>query len=91
MGGLFRILLLVGIIAKFWWVIPAVLAAALLLVGLWKFTGWLDRRLEAWEIKRRIAADELAAIARRADRQHAQVLAGDDRGIYGDYAPRQID
>jgi hypothetical protein len=23
----------------------------------------------------------------RADRQHAQVLAGDDRGVYGEFAP----
>ena len=23
----------------------------------------------------------------RADRQHAQVLAGDEHGVYGDYAP----
>jgi len=26
----------------------------------------------------------------RADQQHALVLAGDDRGIYGEYPPKQI-
>ena len=30
---------------------------------------------------------EHAAIAARADQQHAWVLAGDDRGVYGVYPP----
>jgi len=33
----------------------------------------------------------LEAVAARVDQQHAWVLAGDDRGIYGDYVPTQID
>jgi hypothetical protein len=32
-----------------------------------------------------------AALVARADAQHALILAGDDRGIYGDYTPKQID
>ena len=28
-----------------------------------------------------------AALVARADQQHAWVLAGDDRGVYGDYRP----
>jgi hypothetical protein len=40
----------------------------------------MDRRAKARENTR------LAIIA-RADQQHAWVLAGDDRGIYGDYRP----
>ncbi len=90
-GGLLLLVLVLGTILRFWVWIVGVLAFAVLCVVLWWFTGWLDRRLEAWEIKRRIAAAKLAAIAHRADIQHAQVLAGDDRGIYGDYAPKQID
>jgi hypothetical protein len=31
-----------------------------------------------------------AALVARADQQHAWVLAGDDRGIYGDYPPKRI-
>jgi hypothetical protein len=30
---------------------------------------------------------EQAALAARADEQHALILAGDDRGVYGDYPP----
>jgi hypothetical protein len=29
-----------------------------------------------------------AAIAARSDQQHAWTLAGDDRGMYGDYRPQ---
>jgi hypothetical protein len=90
MGGLFRVLLLTGFVAKFWWVIPAALAIAVLLVGLWKFTGWLDRRLEARDARRARARYELATIAARAEQQHAWVLAGDDRGIYGGYTPTRV-
>jgi type II secretory pathway pseudopilin PulG len=88
--GALRVLLLVGFVAKFWWVIPAAIAAAVLLVGLWKFTGWLDRRLDAREARRAARAAELTAIARRADQQHAWTLAGDDRGIYGEYTPTRV-
>jgi type II secretory pathway pseudopilin PulG len=87
--GLFRVLLLVGFIAKLWPVIVFVCVFAVLCVVLWRFVRWLDRRLDARDARRAARAAKLAAIARRADIQHAQVLAGDDRGIYGDYAPKQ--
>jgi hypothetical protein len=54
---------------------------------LWKLAGVLDQWLE-WREKRRGRKHlERAAIARRADQQHAWVLAGDERGTYGDYPP----
>jgi hypothetical protein len=31
-----------------------------------------------------------AALAARADEQHALILAGDDRGIYGEYTPSPL-
>lgn len=31
------------------------------------------------------------ALAARADKRHAQILAGDDRGIYGEYTPQKIE
>jgi len=51
-------------------------AAAGRLIGGWPARG--DNR----EIGRRRRDAELCA---RADRQHAQVLCGDQRGTYGDY------
>lgn len=45
--------------------------------------AWLASRDDR-ELERRRRDAELCA---RADRQHAQVLVGDDRGVYGDYPP----
>lgn len=88
-GGLVLLVLVLGTIARFWvWIVGAI-AIAVLGVLLWKFAGRIDRRLEAWEARRARVPDELAAIARRADEQNAQVLPGDERGVYGEYEPFQ--
>jgi hypothetical protein len=81
MGGLFRILLLIGVIAKLWPLLVAVLAAAAL-----GFLAWCAVTHHTAELERRRRAQ--AAIAARADRQHAWTLAGDERGVYGDYRPK---
>jgi hypothetical protein len=31
-----------------------------------------------------------AAIVARADEQHKQIMAGDDRGLYGEYPPAAV-
>ena len=70
------VLLLVGFIgAYFWWIIAIAAVVAL---------AWMAQRAfreidaaEAAEARRQ------AAVAKRADRQHAWVMAGDDRGVYG--------
>jgi hypothetical protein len=82
-GSLFVLLIVVGFIAKFWWVILLVLAA--IGAGLFLWLGH-QRRLDASSRRHR----EHAAIVARADEQHAWVLAGDDRGVYGEYAPARI-
>jgi hypothetical protein len=89
-GGLVLLVLVVGTIIRNAWVIALVAGIVLLGFLLYRFVRWVDRRCEARAFKRRAAADQLAAIARRADQQHTQVLAGDDRGIYGDDPPKQI-
>jgi len=91
LGGLALLVVMVGAIVRFWWVIAAAVGVVLLGLLLWMFARWLGSLLEACELRRRAAADKIAAIARRADEQHAQVLAGDERGIYGDYWPKQFD
>jgi hypothetical protein len=74
------VLLLVGFVgAYFWWIVAALAAVALV---------YFARRW--WLAHHECVADreaEHAAIAARADQQHAWVLAGDDRGIYGAYPP----
>jgi hypothetical protein len=76
-------LLLVGFLIKYWWLIALVLAA----VAVWKFGPGVWARHEA-----SVAAERqrIAAIAARADQQHAWTLAGDDRGVYGDYPSARI-
>ncbi len=82
-GAAFVLLIFVGAIAKFWIYIVAALGA-LVLYGL---VLWL-----AFRAARRVDAEHRAqaALAARADQQHAWILAGDDRGIFGDYPPKQI-
>lgn len=79
-GGAFMVLIVVGFIAKFWLWILLVLAAISAGVLLWL---WHERALAPSAARRR--AD--AALVVRADQQHAWVIAGDDRGLYGEYRP----
>jgi lysylphosphatidylglycerol synthetase-like protein (DUF2156 family) len=73
---LFALLVIVGIIIKFfWWILGAAV-----FVGLF----FLVRALVRESRKRADAyARQCAAIAARADQQHNWVMQGDDRGIYG--------
>jgi hypothetical protein len=77
--GLFRVLLL-GFVVKFWWWI----VGAAVLVGVCCVIAWLARQ---YADRRDARLAELAALVARADRQHAQVLAGDERGIFGEFPP----
>ena len=77
---MFTLLLVLGFVVMFWWVFAII--AGIVMLGI---AGWYV----ACRIDARDAA--LAAIRARADQQHAWILAGDDRGTYGDYVPTQID
>jgi membrane protein YqaA with SNARE-associated domain len=70
-------------VAKFAWLLAALAAAAT--IG--RAVGWWLARRDDRAVERRCRDAEICA---RADRQHAQVLAGDDRGIYGQYLPAQL-
>ncbi len=80
---MFVVLIFVGAIVKFWvWIAVAFGAAVAFGLLLWA-AFYAARRIDARE-------DARLAIAARAEQQHAWVLAGDDRGTYGDYVPTQI-
>jgi hypothetical protein len=74
------ILLLVGFVGAYFWWIAAIAAVAALV--------WMAQRAF-----REIGAAEVAeacrqaAMAKRADQQHAWVMAGGDPGMYGAYPP----
>jgi lysylphosphatidylglycerol synthetase-like protein (DUF2156 family) len=76
LGQLIGVLLVVGFIGAYFWWIVAVLAVVAL--------AWMAQRafreIEAGEAAE---ARRQAALVARADQQHAWVLEGDDRGVYG--------
>jgi hypothetical protein len=63
-----------------WWLILLMLVFAVAGFGLWCVMTRQDAERE-----RRHRAQR--ALAARADQQHAWVLDGDDRGLYGRYPP----
>lgn len=85
--GLVLLVLAFGAILRFWWVIGAALALVVAGIVLWRLVAALDRWLDARDRRQAAARAELAALAGRAELQNAQVLAGDERGVYGDYPP----
>ncbi|MGV0159871.1 hypothetical protein ACRU3B_10565 [Mycobacterium colombiense] len=74
---------------RYWAWTAVVIGAGVALILLWKVVDRVDRWLERREDQRVAARERRAAIARRADEQHAQVLAGDERGVYGEYRPHE--
>jgi hypothetical protein len=79
--ALIVVLLVVGFVVTYWWWIAVVLGAVVTFLGI--LSSHLARREDARREKQ-------AALVARADQQHALVLAGDDRDIYGNYPPKQI-
>jgi hypothetical protein len=73
-------LLLVGLMLKYWWLIALVIAA----VVAWRAAPGMWRRHRAAVAAERRRIEQLGA---RADQQHRRVLAGDDRGVFGQYPP----
>jgi hypothetical protein len=74
------VLLLDGFIgAYFWWIVAIAAVAA--------FVWMAQRAFREIDAAEAAEARRQAAVAKRADRQHAWVLDGDDRGVYGAYPP----
>jgi hypothetical protein len=84
MGRIFSqfigVLLLIGFVGAYFWWIAAILAVVALV--------WMAQRaFREIEAEEAAEARRQAAVAKRADQQHAWVMAGDDRGKYGAYPP----
>ncbi len=79
-GAGFVLLLFVGAVAKFWiWIVAGLAGCALFVLG-----AHLIYRADK---QRAAELERLAAIVARCDEQHAQLLAGDPRGMYGIFPP----
>ncbi|NLE78760.1 MAG: hypothetical protein GX610_04115 [Rhodococcus sp.] len=69
------ILIVIGLLIEFWWVVLMVLAV------------WLGvKGFQQWQKRQQLAAQERAQVAARAEAQNQAFLAGDPYGIYG-YPP----
>jgi hypothetical protein len=75
-GQLIGVLFVVGLIIRYFWWIALVVVAV---IAYKRAPVWWAQYQAAQAAER----DRLAAIAARADQQHAWVLAGDPRGTYG--------
>jgi hypothetical protein len=79
----FVVLLVVGLIIKyFWWI-----AGAAALVGAFVAVRAIVRNVEQRRIE---AAERDAELARRAEQQHRWTLRGDSRGVYGPAGARAM-
>jgi uncharacterized membrane protein (Fun14 family) len=76
LGQLIGILFVVGLIIRYFWWIAAVVAVVAVIK---RAPSWWAQHQAVVDAER----DRLAAIATRADQQHAWTLAGDPRGTYG--------
>ena len=86
-SGLFGFVMVVWLVIEFWYVVVAVAVLAglwFLAPRLWSLATELRARLAQ---PRQLAAANAALLSERADRQHAQYLQGDPRGLYGRYLP----
>jgi hypothetical protein len=76
--GLFHFALLLAFVIEWW----PVLAGALIVVAV----EYIVRSMiDSAALQRELARRRQARIAARADQENASVLAGDDRGVYGNY------
>jgi lysylphosphatidylglycerol synthetase-like protein (DUF2156 family) len=78
LGQFIGVLLLVGFIGAYFWWIVAILAVVV-------FAWMAQRAFREIEAEEAAEARRRAAMAARADQQHAWVLQGDERGVYGQY------
>jgi hypothetical protein len=84
-------LLIVGWTISFWKVILGVALVAALVWGVYAVgvPSWRRRQGRALD-RRNGETARRSGLAARAQIQHEQYLAGDDRGVYGNYRPTDL-
>jgi Flp pilus assembly protein TadB len=80
MKALVCVLLVVGCVMVYW---QYVLGVVVLVVGAW-VVPFVVRQIHD---EREATARRRADLVARADEQHAQVMQGDSRGVFGAYPP----
>jgi hypothetical protein len=80
---LLAVLICAALVVKFWPVIVGIIGV--IVAGYWTRRA-ADRHAERVEAERR----RLAELVARADEQHAWVMQGDERGVYGEFSPAPV-
>jgi hypothetical protein len=73
----------VALVVKYWWLIVDIVAVT---YAGYRVVRAVDRHAERVEAERR----RLAGLVARADQQHAWVMQGDERGVYGEFSPAPV-
>lgn len=80
--------LVLAFLLTYWkWIVGAAVLGAVATVMYLAANAWSHKRRERLNGERA----RNARLAARADAQHRQYLAGEDRGLYGDYRPAPLD
>jgi len=83
MALLLAVLIAAALAVKYSWLIVSI-------IGVIVAVHWgrraVDRHAERVEAERR----RLAGFVARADQQHAWVMQGDERGVYGEFSPAPV-
>jgi uncharacterized membrane protein len=83
MAAFLALLIGVALVVKFWWLIVGIVAVT---YTVYRAVRAVDRHAERVEAERR----RLAGLVARADQQHAWVMQGDERGVYGEFSPAPV-
>lgn len=95
-AGLVGVFLVLAFALKFWvWIVAVVTAVAVLAGAVWV---WASVGVPLWERRQHRVLDRRngetarrSGLAARAEFQHQQYLAGEDRGVYGEFPPVVLD
>ena len=91
MWQLLGLLFLMALVFKFWpWILGAAVLWLLIKFGLPVGQRAIREMREETQAEHERVARRNAELAARADLQHAWVLEGDPRGIYGRYPPTRF-
>lgn len=82
-GVVLGILLLVGLLVRFWVLILAVVVIA---IAVWLIH---DSRVQR-QVRRDLEEQRRADLRSRADAEHQAFLRGERRGLYGQYEPPEV-
>ncbi|MEV0947242.1 hypothetical protein [Rhodococcus sp. NPDC049939] len=87
----FGAFLVLAFILSFWkLIVAAAIIAGLVWAGVAFGIPWWQRRQRAAVDRRNGETARRSALRARADIQHQQYLAGEDRGIYGEFPPAPL-